>query len=58
MPVFLLVGRTFDVGVGSEGYTKDWAVIEVDASKADATNSSAKTYRYQCPKDRRFKRHQ
>ncbi|KAI0255840.1 hypothetical protein BJV78DRAFT_1273361 [Lactifluus subvellereus] len=27
-----------NVGIGSEGYTEDWAVIEIDASKVDPSN--------------------
>jgi hypothetical protein len=27
-----------DVGSSSEGYTEDWAVIEIDASEVDASN--------------------
>jgi hypothetical protein len=34
----VILSPPIGVGIGSEGYTEDWAVIEVDASKVDASN--------------------
>ncbi|KAJ1301764.1 hypothetical protein OPQ81_008993 [Rhizoctonia solani] len=35
---FVVLSPPIDVGVGSEGYTDDWAIIEIDPSKTDETN--------------------
>jgi hypothetical protein len=34
----LILSPPINVGVGSEGYTEDWAVIEIDTSKVDVSN--------------------
>ncbi|KAG8733123.1 hypothetical protein FRC10_000413 [Ceratobasidium sp. 414] len=34
----VILSPPINIGVGSEGYTEDWAVIEIDASKVDASN--------------------
>jgi hypothetical protein len=34
----VILSPPIGVGVGSEKYTEDWAVIEIDASKVDASN--------------------
>ncbi|KAG8729857.1 hypothetical protein FRC11_007882 [Ceratobasidium sp. 423] len=34
----VVLSPPIDVGVGSEGYTEDWAVIEIDSSKIDKSN--------------------
>ncbi|THU84852.1 hypothetical protein K435DRAFT_397583 [Dendrothele bispora CBS 962.96] len=36
----VILSPPINVNVGSEGYTEDWAVIEVDASKIDSGNFS------------------
>lgn len=36
----VVLSPPLDFGVGSEGYTEDWAVIEVDPSKVNASNFS------------------
>ena len=39
----VILSPPISVGVGSEGYTEDWAVIEIDASKVDASNFKGNT---------------
>ncbi len=34
----VILSPPISVGYGSEGYTEDWAVIEMDASKIDGSN--------------------
>ncbi|KAI5994865.1 hypothetical protein EDC04DRAFT_2505260, partial [Pisolithus marmoratus] len=34
----VILSPPIGIDVGDEGYTEDWAVIEIDASKVDATN--------------------
>ena len=34
----VILSPPINVGVGSEGYTEDWAVIEIDVSKVDESN--------------------
>ena len=34
----VILSPPIGVGAGSKGYTEDWAVIEIDASKVDASN--------------------
>jgi hypothetical protein len=34
----VILSPPINVGVGSEGYTEDWAIIEIDASKVNTSN--------------------